>query len=121
MAFLAHRDRRLTGLEICASSEDLWNWPGVAHKRWSASAANGRPIRLAVDEWLQHAARGSETRHLEVRFFRGDSNRLRLISRSGGLLATRRCQPASWGAFWPRYNLDRSPPPVTQAILPTCC
>jgi hypothetical protein len=74
MAFLAHRDRRLTGLEICASSEDLWNLPGVAHKRWSASAANGRPIRLAVDEWLQHAARGSETRHLEVRFFRGDSN-----------------------------------------------
>jgi hypothetical protein len=46
---------------------------------------------------------------------------LRLISRSGGLLATRRCQPASWGAFWPRYNLDRSLPPVTQAILPTCC
>ncbi len=103
MAFLAHRDRRLTGLEICASSEDLWNLPGVAHKRWSASAANGRPIRLAVDEWLHHAVE------------------LRLISRSGGLLATRRCQPASWGAFWPRYNLDRSLPPVTQAILPTCC
>jgi hypothetical protein len=70
----SHRLASPLPVAICASSEDLRNWPGVAHKRWSASAANGRPIRLAVDEWLQHAARGSETRHLEVRFFRGDSN-----------------------------------------------